>query len=139
MAVGYSGKPLIKKLGLQDNMRIYIHNNPGAEYENELGQLPSGVISVKRPEKDLDFIHMFTKSLDELKARLPEFVNCIKPSGMIWISWPKKASKISTDLTENVIRDFALTLKLVDIKVCAVTEIWSGLKLVIRKENRQKV
>jgi len=136
MTTGYSGKPLVRKLGLKENKKILIVNHPGADYENELGPLPSNIELVKKMGKEMDFIHFFTKSSKELKKKLPEFKKSIKPDGMIWVSWPKRASKIKTDIDENIIRETALSLGLVDVKVCAVTEIWSGLKLVIRKENR---
>lgn len=83
-----------------------------------------------------DFVHLFTKSKAELQALLPACQNAIKPNGMIWVSWPKKASKVPTDITEDTIRSICLPSGLVDVKVCAVDDIWSGLKLVIRKELR---
>lgn len=136
MAAGYSGKPLATKLGLKDAMRFFIGNHPGSEYDQELGSLPPGLIRVATLENDLDLIHFFTTRLDELRSALPDLMGHIKPAGMIWISWPKKSSGVPTDLDESKVRGLALGIGLVDVKVCAVTDIWSGLKLVIRKENR---
>mgnify|MGYP000972509108 CR=1 FL=1 len=91
----------------------------------------------KQVKGEFDFIHFFTKEKKELEATLPKLLKVLKQTGMIWISWPKGASKIKTDVNENLVRELALSIGLVDIKVCAVDETWSGLKLVIRKENRK--
>ncbi len=136
MPAGYSQKPLIAKLGIKENMKIFIVNNPGAEYTDELGKLPNNAMILNTLDDDLDIIHFFTTSSTELKRKLAELKGHIKPSGMIWVSWPKKSSKVKSGVDENTIRERALSIGLVDVKVCAVTEIWSGLKLVIRKENR---
>ena len=98
--------------------------------------MPGNIRIVKSLQKELDCIHFFTKQISEYKTILPTLIPYLKGNGMIWVSWPKKSSKVSTDLNENLIREFALELGLVDIKVCAIDEIWSGLKLVIRKSNR---
>lgn len=90
-----------------------------------------------RFRSDVDIFHFFCKSRSELATQLPKQMQRIRQNGMIWVSWPKKASKVATDITEDVIRDVALPLGLVDVKVCAVDEVWSGLKLVIRKQLRQ--
>ena len=114
---------------------MYVKNCP-VEYASLLGQLPDGTELKSRITNDLDFIHIFTKSRKELSGFLKTAKKSIKKDGMIWVSWPKKTSKIETDVTEDVIRKVCLPLDLVDIKVCAVDDTWSGLKLVIRKEKR---
>jgi hypothetical protein len=129
---GYSGTPLPKKLGIKDGANSAILNAPDG-YAKSLG-----VKAASELKCDLDFIQFFTKSRAELEKQLPRLRRSIKPHGMIWISWPKKSSKVETDLTEDIIRDTALALKLVDVKVCAVDETWSGLKLVIPVKERDK-
>lgn len=136
MPAGYSGKPLVQKLGIKDNMTIYVVNHPGEEYDHELGPLSPTIKQISALENGIDLIHFFTTSREELRDKLPLFKNNIKPAGIIWVSWPKKSSNVETDIDENIIRDAALSLGMVDVKVCAVTKIWSGLKLVIRRENR---
>jgi hypothetical protein len=98
--------------------------------------LPEDVQVLEKLDAELDMIHLFTDKAKVLAAQLKRYLKKIKPAGAIWVSWPKKASKRPTDITEDVIRDLALPLGLVDVKVCAVDEVWSGLKLVIRVENR---
>lgn len=132
---GYSGTPLAKKLGIKEGFRLHFKNAPDG-YDQLLHPLPEPLKIVNRLSDDLDFIQCFTKERGELEQELPRYLAAIKPHGMIWISWPKKASKLPTDITEDVVRDIALPLGLVDVKVCAIDEVWSGLKLVIRKENR---
>lgn len=134
---GYSGTPLVKKLGIKPGFRLYAKNQP-ANYLELIAPLPDGVQMLRRLTRDLDMIHFFTSSRVELAAHIEMYLNRIKPDGMIWVSWPKKASKVPTDVTEDVIREVILPLGLVDVKVCAVDATWSGLKLVIRKENRRK-
>ena len=129
-SAGYSGTPLPKKLGIKDGASAAILNAPSG-YTKSLG-----VKAATELRSDLDFIQFFTKSRAELEKQLPRLRKSIKPDGMIWISWPKKSSKVATDLTEDVIRETALALKLVDVKVCAVDETWSGLKLVIPVKER---
>ncbi len=132
---GYSKTPLFKKLGLKPDMKAVCLNAP----ENYLA-----LLGADAPEQDwldslstaCDFVHLFTKSKAELQARLPACQGSIKANGMIWVSWPKKASKVPTDITEDTIRSICLPSGLVDVKVCAVDDVWSGLKLVIRKELR---
>jgi hypothetical protein len=129
-SAGYSGTPLPKKLGIKDGGNSAILNAP-------LGYAKSlGVKANSELKSELDFIQFFTKSRAELEKQLPRLRKALKPDGMIWISWPKKSSKVATDITEDVIRDTALGLKLVDVKVCAVDETWSGLKLVIPIKDR---
>lgn len=134
-SAGYSGTPLAKKLGIKPGARVLAKNAP-ADYKKLLAPIPEGVVFVAKSGKDLDLIHFFAKSCREFAAALPGLLESIKRDGTIWISWPKQASKIETDMTEGVVRDVALPLGLVDVKVCAVDEIWSGLKLVIRLKNR---
>jgi hypothetical protein len=129
---GYSGTPLPKKLGIKEGASVAILNAP-AGYANSLGV--KAAIELK---SDLDFIQFFTKARAELEKQLPRLRKSIEHDGMIWISWPKKSSGVETDLTEDIIRDTALALKLVDVKVCAVDEVWSGLKLVIPVKERNK-
>lgn len=130
MTAGYSGTPLVKKLGLKPGMRMRIASAPDG-YRKTLGALDAS-----RARTDLQFIQFFTKSRSELKKALPGLMKTLAPDGMLWISWPKKASKVPTDITEDTIREVALPLGLVDVKVCAVDDVWSGLKLVRRLENR---
>ena len=133
---GYSKTPLVKKLGIKEGFSLYIHNSP-FDYERLLTHLPAKT-SVKTDRvPGLDFIHCFTKSKQELAEFLPKAKASINPNGMIWVSWPKKASKVATDVTEDVIRQLCLPMDLVDVKVCAIDDTWSGLKLVIRKEKRK--
>ncbi|ABC32257.1 conserved hypothetical protein [Hahella chejuensis KCTC 2396] len=133
---GYSKNPLSKKLGVKEGFVLYPSNAP-ADYPALVSPLPDNVLIVDALRPDLDMIHFFTKSRDELEAELGNLADHIKQNGMIWISWPKKASKVKTDMTEDEIRRIALPMGLVDVKVCAVDEVWSGLKLVIRRENRK--
>lgn len=135
---GYSGTPLAKKLGFKEGFRIRTIGAP-KHYLELVAPLPQNVTISNRGSKDVDIWHFFTKSCAELQSKLPGLMDAIQPNGVIWISWPKKSSGVSSSVTEDVIRDFALPLGLVDIKVCAVDNTWSGLKLVIRKELRQYV
>ena len=132
---GYSGTPLVKKLGIKENFLIKIIHQPGNYFDLLIG-LPGGIKNVNDKHVKKDFIHYFTKESKQLFKDIPDLKNEIKPDGMIWISWPKKAAKMQTDITEDVIRDLALKNGLVDVKVCAVDEIWSGLKLVIPVKER---
>lgn len=133
---GYSGKPLAGKLGIKAGCKLYLRNAP-ADYDLLLAPLPENVTPLKRLAKELDIAQVFVARLSELVAALDTLPAYIKPAGMIWVCWPKKASGVVTDVTEDRIRDVALPLGLVDVKVCAIDETWSGLKLVIRKENRK--
>jgi|SRR5450432_1659820 hypothetical protein len=132
---GYSGTPLIKKLGIKENFKIRIIHPP-ANYFDLLADLPANTRNVKDTTIKKNFIHYFPKDGKELYAMLPKLKGEIKPDGMIWVSWPKKSSKIPSDITEDFIRNYAIKTGLVDIKVCAVDEIWSGLKLVIPVKDR---
>ena len=135
MSAGYSPRPLFKKLGIKDGMKVRFINQP-ENYFDLLNGWPENVEVLKSNETLADFIHLFVKSSSELNAQLPILKDQIAKNGMIWISWYKKSSKIPTDVTEDVIRNLALSMGLVDVKVCAVDEKWSGLKIVWRKENR---
>ena len=133
---GYSGTPLAKKLGIKPDCRIFVENAPD-NYATLLAPLPDRVDIVKKLTAKVDLVHLFTKEARELTAKLKKYLGAIRDNAVIWISWPKKAAMVATDITEDVIRDIALPLGLVDTKVCAVDEVWSGLKLVVRLENRK--
>jgi hypothetical protein len=132
---GYSGTPLAAKLGIKPGFTIFAYGAP-ADYASLLAPLPDNVTFVKKLIKAVDLIHLFTTSAEELNAKLRFWRNAMRTDAPIWISWPKKASKVPTDITEDVIRKIALPMGFVDVKVCAVDEVWSGLKLVVRKELR---
>jgi hypothetical protein len=132
---GYSGTPLPAKLGIKPGFSVLVINEP-PDYRQLLAPLPEPVTFVNKLTKSVDLIHLFTKSAAKLDAKLRVWRREMKPEATVWISWPKKASKVATDITEDVIRDVALPPGFVDVKVCAVDETWSGLKLVIRKELR---
>ncbi|MBI2683321.1 MAG: DUF3052 family protein [Acidobacteriales bacterium] len=134
---GYSGTPLVKKLGIKEDHSVALLNAPDS-FRKTLGEIPPGVRFAAVAGSDHDLIHFFTKSRKELEKELPKLRKKIKQGGMIWISWPKKAGKVPTDITEDTVRDTALALDLVDVKVCAVDEVWSGLKLVIPVAKRKK-
>jgi hypothetical protein len=133
-SAGYSGTPLAKKLGLKAGFNISLINAPEG-YFDLFTDLPCNLILSDNKLKK-DFIHFFVMDESEYFSKLPLLKSEIKPDGMIWVSWPKRASKIITDVTENTIRSYAIQTGLVDIKVCAVNEIWSGLKLVIPVKER---
>lgn len=135
-SAGYSGTPLVKKLGIKPGFRVLIKNAPD-DYRDMIAPVPEAAHVSSRLRPLVDMVHFFSRSRGELAERLPVYVQSIEQAGMIWVSWPKKASRVPTDITEDVIREVALPLGLVDVKVCAVDEVWSGLKLVIRKENRR--
>lgn len=132
---GYSGTPLIGKLGITDGTRLLPLGAP-EEYLELLGVLPPGVVLSARAGASVDIVHLFSVRRAELATRLATLRRSLRPDAMVWVSWPKRASKVPTDITEDVIRDVALPLGFVDVKVCAVSEIWSGLKLVVRKGLR---
>lgn len=135
---GYSGTPLARKLGIKEGFKIRLVDQPDY-YFNLFTDLPETLNILKDKKTKKNLIHYFTKSAAALRKDIVVLRNEIEPNGMIWISWPKKASKITTDITEDTIREVALTNGLVDIKVCAVDEVWSGLKLVIPVKDRSKL
>jgi hypothetical protein len=135
MSAGYSGTTLATKLGYKAGLRICA---PGAppNYRKLLTPLPDGIEFQSRVSKTTDIVHFFTTSKVELAKSLLAWLKVLEPDAAIWVSWPKKTSKVPTDITEDTIRAVALPMVLVDIKVCAVDDTWSGLKLVLRKELR---
>jgi hypothetical protein len=135
---GYSGKSLAAKLGLKEGAQVFLVNAPDA-YAELVAPLPQGVEFVRRLTKDTDLIHIFATERARLSYELESALLKIRPDAVIWVSWPKKASKVATDITEDTVRAVALPLGLVDVKVCAVDETWSGLKLVLRRENRRRL
>lgn len=134
---GYSGTPLWKKLGIRAGLTVLAVDAP-ANYRKLLAGHPNGVRIVAKTEPPLGFVHLFVKSVAELAAQLPALMADLAPDGVIWVSWPKKTSGVKTDMSEDAIRAAALPIGLVDIKVCAVDAVWSGLKLVIRVANRKR-
>lgn len=133
---GYSGRPLAAKLGLKPGMAWWRHEMPEAIAALLQAQVPDTHV-IGTPEPGLFFAHVFLVEKGDLGLQLVPLRNLLAPDGMIWVSWPKKASKVPTTITEDVIREVCLPTGLVDVKVCAVDEVWSGLKLVIRKELRK--
>ncbi len=132
---GYSGTPLHRKLGIKAGARVAWVRAP-EHFDELLGELPDGVRLKKRASAPVDLVVSFAKRRAQLERELPRLREAIRPSGAVWAAWPKRSSGVATDITEDVIRDVALPIGLVDIKVCAIDETWSGLKLVIRKELR---
>jgi hypothetical protein len=132
---GYSGTPLARKLGIKPGSAIFVVAAPG-HYDELLAPLPEGVKRVRKIDA-ADVAHFFETSRARMDKDLRAAVSKMQQDAAIWISWPKKAAKLATDITEDTVREVALPLGLVDIKVCAVDETWSGLKLVIRKELRK--
>lgn len=137
---GYSGTPLAKKLGLRDGQAVAFAGLPGSlswlADERDFASVESRDAWEDVAGEGLDYVHLFTCSAADVEAATPALRARIRPDGMIWMSWPKKASRVPADVTEDVIRERALRDVLVDVKVCAVDQVWSGLKLVIRKEHR---
>ena len=131
---GYSGTPLAGKLGITEGSRVWLVNAP--RYDALVAPLPKGVRFVSRPSRNTDLAHVFSRERHHLDKTLRAARAKLGPDAAIWVSWPKKSSKEPTDITEDTIREVALPLGLVDVKVCAVDETWSGLKLVVRKELR---
>jgi hypothetical protein len=131
---GYSGTPLPKKLGIKSGFRVELTNAP-AEVRAELRQALADCTAVKQGDS-LDFAMLFTKSRGEMAKEFPRIAKVLAPAGMLWVSWPKKSSGVTTDVDEHVVRGIGLDAGLVDVKVCAVTEIWSGLKFVRRVKDR---
>ena len=135
MASGYSGTPLAKKLSLRDGQRVWFSRMP-ENVADEIDEYALELTFVADPADGVDAAHIFVTERAELERLLTALRNQIAPDGQIWVSWPKKASKVATDITEDKIREACLPMGLVDTKVCAVDDTWSGLKLVIRKDLR---
>ena len=133
---GYSGTPLPQKLGIKPGTIVVVIDAPD-NYRKLLGQIPSGVNFATRPVGNTKFIHLFVKERRALQSQLQSLRHKIAEDAALWVSWPKKSSGVPTDVTEDVIRAVALPIGFVDIKVCAVDDTWSGLKLMIRRENRK--
>jgi hypothetical protein len=131
---GYSGTPLAKKLGIKEQFRVALLDLP----VDVKGELESALASCQIAKEPVDFAMIFVKTANELKKQFPKFAKQLAPAGMLWVSWPKKASGLATDLNENEVRRIGLDAGLVDVKVCAVSETWSGLKFVIRVKDRSK-
>jgi hypothetical protein len=132
-----SRKALVQKLGIKPGFRIFVVDSP-TDYRDIVGALPDRVTIVARPEPPLGMVHLFATKAAGLAGRLRIYRDVIAPDGMIWVSWPKKASGVATDLSDVVVREIALPLDLVDTKVCAIDDTWSGLKFVIPKDRRPK-
>ncbi len=137
MMAGYSDKPLIAKLGIKSGFRVAIVGSPRG-FKNELGVLPSGVKFTTTLIENLDFILLFVTSASELKKKFPPVAESLCANGMLWIAWPKKSSGVVTDLSFANVQRIGLATGLVDVKICAVNEIWSGLKFVYRLKDRAK-
>jgi len=134
-SAGYSGTPLAKKLGIKPGMRLLLLSTP-KEYRTFLSDFPERVVFGKRADASIDLAHLFVTEREALQRHLKELRERLRPDAVVWVSWPKKAAKVPTDVTEDAIREVALPMGWVDVKVCAVTEVWSGLELVVRKESR---
>ena len=133
MTAGYSGTPLARKLGLKPGLRAWLEGVP-ASVTSDTGE--TGIILLSAPEAPIEIAHIFVTERAILADRLAALKPLLAPSGFIWVSWPKKASRVPSDITEDVIRQICLPMQLVDVKVCAVDDIWSGLKLMIRRSAR---
>lgn len=132
-SAGYSGTPLVRKLGIKPGARMQFVAGP-SQLPELLGPLPEGVVNTVRGK--LDFVLLFATRLSDLTRHFPRLRDRLESSGMLWVSWPKKTSGVETDLNENVVRDFGLANGLVDVKVCAIDDTWSGLKFVRRLSDR---
>ena len=132
---GYSKRSLVEKLGIKPGAKVYLGNSP-AGYQKTLGALPAGASLLKTLRGPCEFIQFFTSKRSQLKSSFPGLKKNLAADGCLWISWPKGASGIKTDVNENVVREIGLENGLVDVKVCAVDEVWSGLKFVYRLKDR---
>ncbi len=132
MAAGYSGTPLWKKLGVREGLRTWRSGMP----ESVAAEIGIAPMLLEEPEQGLEMAHVFVTERRELAALLGQLRGLMKANGVVWVSWPKKAAKLATDIDEHVVRAECLPLGFVDVKVCAVDAVWSGLKLVIRKSER---
>jgi hypothetical protein len=133
--VGYSGTPLARKLGIREGARLALLDAPEG-FDDVLAPLPDDVTVLRRLAPNLDVAVLFVTERRHLEKRFDAVAKAVFPAGGFWVAWPKRASKVPTDLTEDVLREVALPKGLVDNKVCAVTDVWSGLRLVWRRENR---
>jgi hypothetical protein len=132
---GYSGTPLAKKLGIKEKFKVLAIGAPKG-YRALLEPLPASVRFVSTLDRTTDVVHIFSTKKSELSTALAAYRNKLAPQAMVWVSWPKKSTKVPTEVTEDVVREVALPLGFVDVKVCAIDEVWSGLKLVVRNELR---
>jgi hypothetical protein len=137
VTAGYSATPLVRKLGFKPGMRVRYVAAP-EEFARLVGELPDGVQVLTRAAAELDLAMLFVTARRDLERGLATLQPRLRPAGMIWVAWPKRASKVPTDVSEDVVREVALPRGLVDVKVCAIDEVWSGLKLVIRMELRER-
>jgi hypothetical protein len=133
---GYSGTPLIQKLGIKPAARLQFINAP-SDFAETLGPLPADAEQVGGAAKNLDLAVLFVTARTDLERRFVKLAARLAPAGLLWVAWPKKASGVPTDLTENIVRDIGLAAGLVDTKVCAIDDVWSGLKFVIRLKDRR--
>lgn len=134
-SAGYSGTPLPRKLGIKEDYAVAFPRAP-EDFSGLLGELPDGVVVKRAARGPLDVVVLFVRRRAELERRIEALGRAIHPSGGLWIAWPKRASGVSTDMSEDVVREVGLPLGMVDNKVCAIDETWSGLRLVWRRENR---
>jgi hypothetical protein len=132
---GYSGTPLVKKLGFREDHVLFVYSPP-REYFDWVNPLPPSIQVKTRLAGEFDALHLFVESNEDFQSIFRKAKTKLKRDGMIWVSWPKKSSGVETDLDENIIRDFGLAEGLVDVKVCAVSDVWSGLKFVRRLKDR---
>jgi Protein of unknown function (DUF3052) len=133
---GYSGTPLPKKLGIKDGFRVRLVNMP-PDVKKELKSDLAKCEILSNDAADVDFAITFTKTQNELESEFKRVAKVLSPAGMFWVSWPKKSSGVATNVTENMVRDTGLAVGLVDVKVCAITDIWSGLKFMRRLKDRK--
>jgi len=133
---GYSGTPLPKKLGIKEKFRVSLIDMP-ADVKADLQDALAGCQAAEDGKGPLDFVMVFVKTVSSLKKQFAPLARKLAPAGMLWVSWPKKSSGVASDLDENVVRKIGLEAGLVDVKVCAVSEVWSGLKFVIRVKDRK--
>ncbi len=136
MAATFSKKLLADKLGIKEGFKVIVLNAP-ENYRDLLGKLPENVTVMRKLKGPSDFIHFFTKSRKELEPKFPKLKKELLQKGMLWISWPKGLSKVETDLNENIVREIGLKNGLVDVKICTINEIWSGLKFIYRLKDRK--
>jgi hypothetical protein len=136
-SAGYSGTPLVRKLGIKPGSRLGLLGAPSA-FDRTLGELPRDVSVRRQARGPLDVIIAFYSRRSQLERRLPALRACLDPAGGLWIAWPKRASGVATDVSENVVRELGLAAGLVDNKLCAIDEVWSGLRFVVRVRDRRQ-